>query len=231
MNPFRLGLASGVLLVFAIAIGLGRLAGAGAGSYADWLAATATVAAFSAALVAARFAAEAVRAARDALHIEQRRDQHRDEQALRAQAELVAAWVEDLDGQMVRPGDVPYHVTEQEGQSITVRNASELPVTRVGLAFTLHVATHTQEGLQITNTEIGLQELPIVPPGTKNVDMGLDILVAFQRLWDEAQSATTRRLRVGITFVDAGGRAWIREDDGRLLESPDVLTQRRRQLP
>lgn len=211
-------------------MGLGRLAGADAGSYADWLAASATMAAFAAAIVAARFAAEAASATRGALDVEQRRDQHRDEQALRAQAELVAAWVEDLGSEENPSSDVPYYVPEQEWQSITVRNASELPVTRVGLAFTLHVVKPSPDGLQVTNRKIGLQELPIVPPGTKNVEMSLDIVASFQRLWEEAESASTRRLRVGITFVDAGGRPWIREDDGRLMESPDALKKRRRQL-
>lgn len=81
----------GTLGIFAAAVAIGVLLDAGPGSYADWIAALATLAAFGAAIVAGWYAHRA-------LSVEQARgvrrdhdDRDRERLELRAQAERIAA--------------------------------------------------------------------------------------------------------------------------------------------
>lgn len=213
---------AGALLIFAIAIGLGRLVGAsagegaGAGSYADWLAAVATLAAFCAAVIAGKFAY-------DALRIEQGRDRFRDEQLTRVQAERVAAWVDEIEVVEERDGWRPPRMGKR--QRLLIRNASDLPVINFRAAVTARSYTGGSQHFRI----IGSIDRPVVPPTAdpEVVMFGEGLLAALQGFRHDLGIIEDVVLTVGVIFTDTGGRHWIRNDDGDLRPAPEDLARER----
>ncbi|HEY4267282.1 MAG TPA: hypothetical protein VGM94_03725, partial [Galbitalea sp.] len=153
-------LAGMVLCVFAVAITIGLFLGADAGSIPDWVAAIATVAAFGAAIVAARYAAGAFNLERD-----------REGELLRAkrtaQASLVAAWPDRFipNWQQQQSGpDIAYEGIS--GAVAMLRNASDVPVTNVHVDFT--VVLNFADGTKAAELSyLGGEDLAVLPPGSE----------------------------------------------------------------
>ena len=194
---------AGALLLFATAIGLGLLADADPGSFPDWVAAVATLAAFCAAVVAGKLA-------HDALKIEQGRDRDRQEEARKAQASLVAAWV---DGE-------PSVLDDGSGDllryKVVIRNHSQLPVTSVCIRL-----VHERVGAErATHTYVGTSiDINTLPPGDLNnryISVRPVELSRASSIRDDEIEDASERLEVG--FRDATGALWRRTPRGRLLQ-------------
>jgi hypothetical protein len=160
---FALEVVLAGLVVFAVALTIGLVTGAESGSVAEWVGAISTLAAFLAAVVAAWFASKAYgrEVARD-------RQLARDQR--RRQAGLVAAW-----GATTQEA---HHRTSTDGSAdvfetpsltsllLTVRNASELPVS----IFQVHiyVGVHDTELVRIAEVNKG-----VIEPGTNGPEEAL----------------------------------------------------------
>lgn len=188
-----------MLVLFGLAMLAARHAGADHGTYPDWLAAFATLAAFGAAGVAGWYAHRA-------LLVEQARDKARDDQQARAQAELVAAWVDT--GPIYGASDAGNAIGGLQVTSvwIMVRNASQLPVTNVDVALFHHLTDRLEPQL------VGRRQIQLLAPEhAPVVAMGGNELAPMAVPPD-----TERGARVMLTFTDAGGRTWVRSTDGAL---------------
>lgn len=174
--------------IVAVAFLTGWALGADPGSYADWLAAFSTLAAFAAAGIAVYFAHQAYR-------LEERRDEARLQSEVSRQAELFAAW----------PGNHEHEVTLRsfQGQernwgtqvipSVYFRNASDLPVTDVS-------ATVSFKDLDETTLTIAH-----VPPSEAPVTRSLKVEGLDHKSLEEQQPT------IALEFVDATGQRWLRE--------------------
>lgn len=215
---FRAGLLISVVSVVGIALAAGYLVGAEPGSFADWIAAVSTLAAFAAAVVAANFAADASSAAREALQVEQDRDDHRDELELRTQAELVAAWADYVPVQQIGG---TLHLIHQAGHRVLVRNASALPITQVMLTFTFHGAWMTSDGFEIREEAMGVQIQSLIPPDKHDIPFTDQVLTRFNELRGaiSPEHLEQVQVRVGIEFTDAGSRRWSRPHGADLVRA------------
>lgn len=221
-------LAGGTFGVVAIAVVIGLIFGAETGSMADWVAATATVAAFSAAIIAARYAAGAFDLERD-----------REEQFLRAQrtaqAALVAAWPDRFIPHWQQEHDGSTRAYEGiSGAVAMLRNASDVPVTNVHVDFTADLAY--ADGIAEAETVyLGGEDLAILPPGTEPMEIRWSVapnavmIPGVPTLGDgndypDHGTYDPSRLIVDIAFRDATGVLWHRDRVGQLaevLENPD----------
>ena len=214
-------LAGGILGVVAIAVVVGLISGADTGSMADWVAAIATVAAFGAAILAARYAAGAFRLESD-----------REGQLLRAQqtaqAALVAVWPDRFVTSWLPEHDGVDTADGIAGAVAMLRNASDVPVTNVHVDFRVLLAD--AEGLAEANsTYLGGEDLAVLPPSTEPREikwfLGLDpVMIPEVPMLDDGgdgpPSGTydSSRLVVDITFRDAAGVLWHRDSGGQLAE-------------
>ncbi|MFC7500833.1 hypothetical protein [Nocardioides sp. GCM10030258] len=215
--------AGGLLVVVGIAVGIGLVLDADAGSMADWVAASATVAAFGAAMLAADYAARA-------LGIEQVRDGELLRERRRAQAALVAAWPDKF---------VPNWQQQQSGPPIAeegisgaiamLRNASEVPVTNVHVDFSVVLAP-TGGATEEKPRYLGGEDLAVLPPSaeprpirwitegeTPVMIVGVPTLGDGQDYPDYG-TYDPSHLVVDISFRDAAGILWRRDRLGRLDE-------------
>jgi len=215
------GLAAGFLvlagsLLIAVAIYAGNGLGPTA-SVPEWIEALATLAAFMAAVVAASYAARVYLIERD-------RDDRWEAQQIRSQALLVAAWASSSQPEMVfdrRPSGVAQLWNGVGGCRVLLRNASDVPVTRVTVTVEIVVLNDPAKPEE-RHFLVGHQER-LLPPAVDPVPINLvalegdkvDVtsrgLVAFNdaNYWAE----------VDLHFIDAGGRGWHRTPRGELFPS------------
>jgi hypothetical protein len=164
---------------------------------AGWIEAAATVAAVAAAVVAGSWAARAVR-------IEQDRDDRWIAQQRSSQATRVAAWVprlatEERDG-----------VTVWTGAYVRLRNASDVPVSRVVVETTLVWPTPNGGSGRMEFDDLDVGVLPPYEPA----DGLTEPLVQIPPTPPPSGAA----VEVQLSFVDAGGTMWTRLPDGQLIE-------------
>jgi hypothetical protein len=215
-------LAIGILVVFGVAITIGLFTEAEAGSMADWVAAVATVAAFGAAILAARYAAGAfeLESGRDAQFLAVQR---------RSQAALVAAWPDKFIPHWDHHPDGTSTIVEGiTGGIAMLRNASDVPVTNVHVDFTVILA-HA-DGLAGAETRyLGGEDLAVLPPSTEPREIRWSIAPTAVMIpgvptlgdgqdYPDHGTYDPARLMVDITFRDATGVLWHRDHAGRLTE-------------
>lgn len=215
--------AATILAVVAIAVVIGLISDAETGSMADWVAATATVAALGAAVIAARYAA-------GAYHLESAREGQLLRAQRSAQAALIAAWPDRF---------LPHWEHNHDGTSTTIegitgavamlRNASDVPVTNVHVDFTVVLAYAEDELAQANLRYLGGADVAVVPPGPEPLEIrwateasavmipGVPTLGAGDDYPDHG-TYDPGRLLVDIVFRDAAGVLWRRDHVGQLDE-------------
>lgn len=214
-------LAIGMLAVIGSAVVIGLLSGAETGSMADWVAATATVAAFGAAVIAARYAA-------GAFSLESNREGQLLSAQRRSQAALVAVWPESFVPNWEHNHDGTFTVIEGvTGGVAMLRNASDVPVTSVHVDFTAILAY--ADGLSGAKTKyLGGEDLAVLPPSAEPkairwVAPDAVMIPGVPTLGDgqdypDYGTYDPSRLIVEITFRDAAGVLWHRDRVGFLTE-------------
>lgn len=197
---------AGALALFVLAIVFGRIAGADGGSYADWLAATATLAAFGAAVIAARYAA-------GAFGLETQREARWVENQQRAQASMVAAWPDekyferDISTVQIR------RMVSMTKHGVYVRNASDLPVNDCEVtAVVTQVRPDYPEPVVWTPIT---QAIGLVPPSDEPRFYAIDSLTDRLANVHEQHAVT---IEIEFTFVDNTGIRWRRDTRGQLSE-------------
>ncbi|WP_435746472.1 hypothetical protein [Nocardioides sp. SYSU DS0663] len=206
---------SAAAITFGLSFAAMRTAPASWASFPQWLEAVATGLAVVAAAVAALYAARAFgleRAREDRWQADQRR----------AQAALVAAWASGpsyhhdraalIDGLSVRSGI--------DGARVRVRNASDIPVARVTVDVSVDLSAEGAEPMR--RVSLGTHALPVLGPAvTEDVVVHADEVLTFNDP-DVSFEDVVVTLRVGLSFIDAAGVLWRRNDDGRLRELGDL---------
>lgn len=197
---------AGALLLFAVALVFGRIAGADGGSYADWLAATATLAAFGAAVIAARYAA-------GAFELETQREARWVENQQRAQASLVAAWPDKKYFERDIPSAQIRRLAGITKHGAYVRNASDLPVNDCEVAaLVTQVRPDYPEPVEWTPIT---QAIGLVPPSDEPRFYEIDSLTDRLSNVHEQHAVT---IEIEFTFVDNTGIRWRRDTRGKLSE-------------
>lgn len=180
-------------------------------SFAAWLEAVSTLAAVLAAMYAGFYAANAWK-------LEVHREDRWVAQQRSEQASKIAAW----------PGEPRRHFTGEqdeltgasvsdgfEGLSVWLRNASDVPVTRVSIDATLVVRA---AGTNPVRREVGTQEVALLEPSAEPIEK----FVAAPRpvnvdAYRPGNVSIEYWFEVGVSFRDAGGRDWQRTPDGQLF--------------
>jgi hypothetical protein len=202
---------------------IANLAGAPSGSIPDWIEAIATVAAFAAAVFAARYAA-------GAFVLERERESQRLDAERRAQASLVAAWparfIQYMDEQQA---DLPKGLDTIAGAEVLLRNASDLPVTNVHVDFWA-VHAYADEHGPADIRRLGGQTLAVLPPATEPHRVlwstegrqhflpGVPTVGDPRDFWPSEPPHDPARLILDLTFRDSSGVLWRRDRVGRLQE-------------
>lgn len=160
--------------------------------------------------IGALIAATAARASLDVLRIESQRDQDADERAQRAQADLVAAWLETEDA------------TDMGAWYIRVVNASQIPVYELDIQTVSSFSWPDDEGFNA-------RYLAVAPPGETHIPIE-DLLNHIGRHLPLTEWGMLRNTvgvhashDVWITFRDAAGGEWIRSATGTLRRKPPGL--------
>jgi len=213
----------GMLGAVGIAVAIGRVSGAATGSMADWVAATATVAAFGAAIIAARYAA-------GAFHLESSREAQLLSAQRRSQAALVAVWPDRFIPNWEHNHDGTSTVVEGiTGGVAMLRNASDVPVTNGHVDFTVILAY--ADGLADADIRylVG-EDLAVLPPSADPREIrwsvashavmipGVPTLGDGQDYPDCGTYDPSRLVVDDITFRDAAGVLWHRDRVGHLTE-------------
>jgi hypothetical protein len=212
--------------VMAVVICSGLIFGAEAGSMADWVAAVATVAAFCAAVLAARYAAGAfsLERGREAQILQGRRT---------AQAALVAAWPDRFVPNWEQQHSGPdLRVPGIRGAVAMLRNASDVPVTGIHVDFDV-VNAYADAIAPADIRHLGGVDLAVLPPGQELKELRWvadDVLMVpgVPTLGDESDYPDfgvydPGRLLVTITFRDAAGVLWHRDPAGHLSEVVEAI--------
>lgn len=199
-----------VLLIVSGVLIVGGLSLAGAAwsesSLTEWIEAVATCAAFIAAVVAARYAAAV-------FAIEDERDERRLKAEERAQAEQVAAWIDNRSERFTSD--------RLEAKCVLyVRNASTLPVYECEFEV-IGILTGGSGRKELANDWLDrVAPTTIAPLGEPhvfhNVTLQFD-LTGFERRGMDRE--TMIDVDVAMTFRDTGNRWWHRRADG-VLEGP-----------
>ena len=157
------------------------------GDVPTWIGAVATVGALAGAAVAAGIAYRLYR-------IESTRDQEAANERRRAQATRISGWY----GLTTYREDLPRSKSRQFWKA-TVRNASDLPVYDVRIEFR---KTVTRDGAPPEGAVPGHKDIPVLPPGTEQLDGPDD----------------GRDYSVALRYRDAAGVVWYRDAQGLLAE-------------
>jgi hypothetical protein len=196
----------GVLLgVVAVALVGWLLTGAGAENLAGWVEATATLAALLAAIVAGAYASAAFR-------LEVRRDEIRVTTDRRAQASLVAAWLEFV---ISEDAGLPYH--QLKSIVIRLRNASELPVTSVRFDV-IHLSPFPDG---VMEQHMHGDQVAVLPPATSPLQIEWKDNTAVTQAeheWRNRGHQGAQRFGLELLFRDAAGIHWKRDWQGHLTE-------------
>lgn len=208
---------------------LANLAGAPSGSIPDWIEAIATVAAFIAAVFAARYAA-------GAFALERHRESQRLDAERRAQASLVAAWparfIQYMEEQQSGP---PKGLDTIAGAEALLRNASDLPVTNVHVDFWV-VHAYADEHGPADIRHLGGQTVAVLPPATEphrvlwSTEGRQHFVEGVPTVGDPRDHHPDQpphdpaRLILDLTFRDSAGVLWRRDQLGRLQEVLEGLS-------
>ena len=160
-------------------------------STTDWITAVGTAGAFVAAVAAAAIAAVVVRHDRAARRAEQ--------------ASRVAAWVEWREGTGKSLRD------SMGGYACVALNTSPLPVYDVVVGYRHYDAAGRP-------WDLGTARLGLVPPGERVEPLPADLIRGAYTGVPGFTTAELKTIRVLISFTDAAGRKWQRDQDGRLRE-------------
>jgi len=195
------------------------------GSAAEWVASLATVAAFVAAVIAVRVAGRT-------FALERSRDADRDDEQRRSQAVRVAAWIPDpvswVGGQVTlswTPGGSQAKARESvpvvpARVSVTVRNASLLPVSGFQLEFWVR-APGTSDPLAFAGSY--MQTIGLIPPEMTTI-VEIDDANLLRDLTGPALSLIVGSqegpsdLFLGWSFIDNAGVRWRRSPSGAIAE-------------
>jgi hypothetical protein len=180
------------------------------GRFPDWLEAVSTLAAVLAAMYAGLYAANAWK-----LEIE--RETRWIQQQQREQASLIAGW----------PGELRRNVIGQDamggpqydgyaGVDINLRNASDVPVTRVRADVTLVIDVKSSAPVRIP---FGAREVArLLEPATHPVSMHVDADTPVDpSMYRPGGVEIDCWCEIALSFRDASGRDWKRLADGQLL--------------
>lgn len=225
-KKFAASLALAVLAGSLVVGIIANLAGAPSGSIPEWIEATATVAAFAAAVFAARYAA-------GAFALERERESQRLDAERRAQASLVAAWPARFIQYMEEQHDGTWEGLDTiAGAEALLRNASDLPVTNVHVDFWVvhaYADDHSPEDIR----RLGGQDLAALPPSTEPEPIrwstegrqhflpGVPTVGDAHGYWPDQPPHDPARLILKIRFRDSSGVMWRRDRVGRLEEVPE----------
>jgi hypothetical protein len=176
-----------------------------------WLESVSAFATFIAAVTAGIFAAGAFKIEFDRdvrWHVAQRR----------SQAALVAAWVHEVErDEEFETDDDGFEIGTEIGLTavrVKVRNASELPVTKVGIRVRLTAATDDGNGM---DREIGSAGIAVLEPSPEAIQVV--VLTPFDFIDEGAVLPPDYTIHVSMQFVDAADVAWERTSSGRLRET------------
>lgn len=203
--PWACGLAA-VLTLLGVWLG-GR---ASWGDVATWVLAVTTLLAFVAAAFAGLVAYQllAVESARD-LRAEEERAERRDADR-RAQAARVTAWYGTWRSRSVFPQSP---MPDWPAYGAVIRNASDLPVYDVRVAFCIGVdpaaGVDWRSGMRYSSPDL----IPVVPPGEERAE------IPNQTRDQEAAGESEAKWLVALEFTDAAGHRWLRDPRGRLTPS------------
>lgn len=186
------------------------------GDVPTWLSSLGGIGALIAATIAAR-------ASLDVLRIESGRDTDAADKEERAQADLVAAWLDRKSEDGPSPGFRGWH--------IVVANASKVPVHGAVVATYIDPIFVDRERAprklydEVQGLNFGSQvitvDLIVLPPGGRKLELlpehRSDVKPApdSERIW-RVQNVLAREARIWITFRDASGVQWTRSDRGVL---------------
>lgn len=185
-----------------------------------WWTAASTAFAFAAAAVAATLALATAQR-------ELERDHDRDEDKRRAQADLVAAWVENawMTGSFEgEPSPIVRHV------ALKMLNTSPLPVMRVIVVVDV---VGRRAGTMTAVEGVIRRTLEVLPPSSgphvlKMTEAEFDDLNAAIRALEKqgfrpAEDAVS--LVAEVMFIDTAGRHWYRDREGRLKPIPEAVAK------
>ena len=200
---FVVQVVAGAGLIAVCALLTGKAADASGGSYADWLAALATLAAFVAAGIAVWYA-------RRAFEIERRRELQVEDDRRMQQASRVAGWTRPL----LAVTDVE---TKFNAIQIWLRNASDVPVTQV--KFSIYVAyVLGNPGDPMLTALIHEQKVTVLPPAEAPQELtivdGKSLSLAAE-YWN-LPVGHEPELRMRLEFQDASSTWWLRSTNGVL---------------
>ncbi len=224
---FFTALSLAILLGFPLVGLIAHTARADIGSIPDWIEAVATVAAFAAAVSAARYAASA-------FTLEREREAQRLDAERRAQASLVAAWPTRFLPYVENMRDGTWRtVAGVSGAEAAIRNASDIPVTSVHVDFyVVHTLgdARTEPDIEL----LGGEDLAYLPPdaepqpirwssgGRRHLLAGVPSIGEPDDYYPDEPPYDPARLLLDIWFRDAAGVVWHRDRVGRLEEAESV---------
>lgn len=206
------GAGSGALLLVSLGCWVAYFADGTWADAAGWVEALATVAAFSAAIIAAVLVGRT-------LDLELDREEQRLEADMRSQAALVAAWPKAPTGEFDPVlDDDGFEVSELywiEGAHVSLRNASEVPVTDVRVDVMVTVLDPA-DGREVGYVHATRREA-YLPPGSSPVQWtllgpGLRVPGGLRARPGEMHSSLP--IRVDFYFTDAAGLRWHRSRRG-----------------
>lgn len=201
-------------------LGVAAVASVGPGQkLTEWIEALATLAAFIAAIVAARYAAGAFR-------LENRRDELVAADRRAEQASMIAAWFESREESVRLNGRAIFPLSTLTVRTIVYRNASHVPVTGVTAAVWAVVYEPLLSGERRREC-VGIQQAAVLPPAAEPVErkLGADIIEKMSSITDEVaqQGQTTHvEILVALYFTDSSGRRWVRDTEGQLRDVSEV---------
>lgn len=182
------------------------ITGADPDSLSGWVGAAATLGALAGAVLAAAYASRA-------FQLERLREQHRSESDRRAQASLVAGW---LDFAALEVSGPPHWSVG--AIHIILRNASELPVTTV--RFDVLLLSRLGDG-EVGEQHLEGAQLSVLPPTPKprRIDWNDNPAVTQAQHEFTARGQQAReRFGLELLFTDSSGIHWKRDWRGRLSE-------------
>lgn len=165
----------------------------------QWLTAGFAAAALWLAYRAGKAAIQASEATRKILGVETARDAERQNEALSAQADLIAAWTDHR------------RVGGRWTWAVVIQNSSALPIWDVKLAL------HGPDSRLRKETNVS-----VVAPGETVQGWSRELLGEVVAESPDGAIAG-REFRVAIEFRDAGGRTWKRSKEGTLTQTGQVI--------
>lgn len=171
--------------------------------------AAATIILTAASIVAGVMAVKAFRKQSSLLAMEQARDAKREDEAERADASRIAAWV-------------VYKGPDDFDWVARLRNPTNLPIYDVKIAWKC--------GSYLVGPYASEQDIGIVEPRESPIELAMgdsfaSHVDALQKATWNAEGGPSRHLvTIRLSFRDAAGAAWIREWDGKLVAASGAVS-------